>query len=163
MKRKTWMIISFIFFMSAGLLVAAMYPEIEKMFRPPTQYRWEGGINVEDSFGWGDFINGELGKVSEYPIFVENGTKYLHIYIEVDFSNPINPDLEILNQGNLNFSILSPSGKNITKSYCTTLKDHTYEEYFYFENPEKGQWKVKIKVAGYGKYRISAQMYQPIE
>jgi len=156
------MIVSFIFFMVAGLVVAAMYPEIEKMLLPPPRYEWVRGINVEDTFGWADFINEEFGKVSEYPIFVKNETKYLHICIEVEFSNPLNPDINLLNQGNLNFTILSPSGKNITKDYCTTFKDHNYEEYFYFENPEEGQWEIKIKVAGYGKYRISAKMYEPV-
>ena len=157
------MVLTFIIFMSAGLLVANFYPEIEKIFKAPPAYKWRGGINVQDSFGWMDMVNGEIGKVSEYPVFVGNNTKYLHVYIEVVFSNPINSDIEILNQGNLNFTILSPSGENITKSYCTTFKDHRYEEYFYFENPEEGQWKIKLKVVGYGTYKISTQMYEPVE
>ena len=138
---------------------------LEKLIQiltPPPEYKWVKVINVEDTFGWLDMVNKEIAKTADYPVFVKNGTKYLHIYIHVEFSNPINPDLESLSQGHLNLTIIKPSGENITKSYCTTAKSKAYDDYFYFNEPQPGEWKVIIKVSGYGKYRIVASIYQPI-
>lgn len=128
---------------------------------PPPHYEWIKVINVEESFGWLDVINAEMAKTADYPIFIKNDTRYLHIYIHVDFSNPINPDFETLSQGNLNLTIIMPDGENVTKSYCTTGKLRSYDDYFYFTSPQAGEWKITVKVAGYGKYKIVAQTYQP--
>jgi len=136
--------------------------KIEQFLMPPPQYEWKRLISVEDTFGWVDVVNKELAKISDYPIYVSNETKYLNIYIHVEFSNPINPDIESLSQGHLNFTILKPDGENITKTYCTATKVKTFDDYFYFENPQEGQWNIIIRVFGYGKYRMVAKAYQPV-
>ena len=137
-----------------------IYRKMVEFFTRPPEYEWIKIITVEEEFGWMDIVNEDFAKVSEYPFVIKNETKYLRIYMEVNFSNPISPRIESLNQGHLNITILSPS-ENYTKTYCTTLKSNEYVDYFYFADPEPGGWKIIVKVVGYGKYKLVAKVYQP--
>ncbi len=159
--KKIWIFILLILPMLSGCIVTDFYEKVMEKIQHPPEYEWQKVIEDEERFGWVDMINFEMAMVNDYTIFLENGTRYLQIFIEVEFSNPIKPELESLNQGRLNLTIIPPSGENTTKSYCTTGKSHSYDDYFYFFSPEKGTWKIIVKVTGCGKYKILAQAYQP--
>jgi hypothetical protein len=144
-----------------GCTLSDYYQKIENVLDTQPKYVWVKTIHVEDKFGWLDVINEELAKVVEYPIFIEKQTKYLHIYINVEFSNPINPSLNIFNYGRFNLTITNPSGDSTEKSYVTTGKSYTYDDYFTIDNPETGNWEISINVFGYGRYIILVETYVP--
>ncbi|RLF51178.1 MAG: hypothetical protein DRN11_03250 [Thermoplasmata archaeon] len=137
-----------------------VYEKLVEFFKKPPQYEWIRVVKAEETFGWLDLVNRELAKVSEYPFIIKNNTKYLHILIQVNFSNPISPKIDSFSQGYLNLTIVSPSG-NYTKSYCTTAKIKEYEDFLYFPKPQPGNWKIVVKIFGYGKYKLIAETYQP--
>ncbi len=136
-----------------------VYEKLVEFFKKPIQYKWVVKVDREESFKWLDMINADLAKVSSYPFFIKDGTKYLHIYIEVNFSNPLG--IKGLSQGKLNLTIVTPI-KNVSKSYCTTAKSKTYNDFIYFANPEEGEWELVIKLIGYGKYKIFVEAYERI-
>ena len=134
-----------------------VYEKFVEFFKKPERYEWVTKINVEESFRCLEAINIDLGKVIPYPFFIKEDTKYLHIYIEVNFSSPIG--IGGLSQGKLNLTIITPE-ENITKSYCTAGKSKTYNDFFYFANPKEGEWKLIVKLIGYGKYKILVEAYE---
>ena len=130
-----------------------VYPQIEKVkrfFVPPEKYEWRTKVDEKGDFGIFDILNKNLGKEEYFPFNIENGTKYLHIYIHVNFSKPI---------GYLNFTVVTPE-KNVTKDYLTLAKSYKYDDFLYFDNPKPGNWKIIIKLTGIGEYRILAEAYQ---
>lgn len=133
--------------------------KMEEFFKKE-EYEWVIKIDNSEDFGWFDMINWELAKVDKYPFIVQNNTRYLHIFVEVNFSNPINPKYKKLSQGKVNITISSPE-KNYTKCYSTLGKSNKYEEFFNFASPYSGKWEIIIKVTGMGKYRLIVKTYQP--
>ena len=134
-------------------LNGCVYPQIEKVkrfFVPPPKYEWVKKVDEKGDFGVFDILNKDLGKKEYFPFSIENGTKFLHIYIHVNFSKPI---------GYLNLTIVTPE-KNITKDYMTLAKSYKYDDFLYFDDPEPGNWKIVIKVTGIGEYRLLAEAYQ---
>ena len=135
------------------LLNGCTYPQIEKVkrfFVPPEKYEWRVKVDEKGDFGLFDILNKNLGKEEYFPFNIENGTKYLHIYIHVNFSKPI---------GYLNFTIVTPE-ENVTKDYMTLAKSYKYDDFLYFDDPKPGNWKIIIKVTGIGEYRLLAEAYQ---
>ena len=92
--------------MLSGCILYDYYEKVKNILESPPRYEWVKTVQVEDKFGWLDIVNEDMAKSSDYPLFLKNGTKYLHIYIKVDFSNPINPDFEILSHGKFNITII---------------------------------------------------------
>ncbi|MEM1513608.1 MAG: hypothetical protein QXW78_05180 [Candidatus Thermoplasmatota archaeon] len=135
-----------------------IYGKISDFFKKPEKYEWKTIIDVKEEFKWIDIINPEIAKNVSIPIIIREKTKYIHIVIEVNFSNPISSGIEFLSQGRLNLTILTPSEK-IEKEYCTTAKSRKYEEYFYFEAPLPGEWAIILKLIGCGEYRIFVEAY----
>ena len=75
--------------MLSGCILYDYYEKVKNILESPPRYEWVKTVQVEDKFGWLDIVNEDMAKSSDYPLFLKNGTKYLHIYIKVDFSNPI--------------------------------------------------------------------------
>jgi len=145
----------------SGCVVSDTVEKAKRFFEGPPSYEWSK-MTYEGEFGWLDMVNANLSKEETHPVYIKNGTQYLNIYIKVEFSNPIVPDFELLSQGRLNLTIISPSGENVTKTYCTAAKSRIYEDYFTFETSGKEeQWNIMVKVMGYGKYKIVTQTYSP--
>ncbi len=138
-----------------------LYERLMTFLKEPQQYAWVKIVVEEDDFGIWDMINTDAAKNTSITFMVQNGTKFLHIFIEVNFSNPLNPDWECLNQGELNFTIITPSDK-ISKEYCTAFKSHSYDDFIYFVDPQPAKWNLIIKVRGVGKYKILVEAYQPV-
>ena len=135
-----------------------IYEKMSDFFKKGEKYEWVTIANMKEEFKWVDILNPEIAKNVSIPVIVREKTKYLHIIIEVNFSNPVYSDVQFLSQGKLNLTILTPSEK-IEKDYCTTAKSRSYEEYFYFEEPLPGEWNIILKLIGYGEYRIFIEAY----
>jgi len=138
-----------------------IYEKLMSMLKKPQKYGWITIVEEENDFGFLDMINAELAKNDSIAFLVQEGTRYLHFFIEVNFSNPINPDWEFLSQGKLNLTIVTPSEK-ISKEYCTTAKSRTYDDFIYFVDPQPEKWNLIIKVTGVGKYKVLVEAYQPV-
>jgi len=132
--------------------IAPQIGKIKEFFTPPQKYEWVKKVDEKGEFGILDIINSNLAKVDYFPFMIENGTKFLHVYIKVNFSKPA---------GFLNITIVSPH-KNYTKEYSTIAKSFKYDDFFYFDNPEEGNWKIVVKFTGIGKYTLVAEAYQKI-
>lgn len=160
-KRTIFALLCFLPLLS-GCVVIDFFDDVSSAIEGPQKYEWQK-ITIEETFGWLDVVNEEMAKVGDYPIYIRNDTRYLNIYFSVEFSNPLNPKLGFFNQGRLNFTIVFPSGENITKTYCTTAKSKTYEEHFNFPTSgDREEWFCIVRVIGYGKYKIVAQTYEPV-
>jgi len=135
--------------------------DVSNFLRKEGRYEWITVVDAEDDFKWVDIINPEIAKNVSMPIIVKEKTKYLHITVSVNFSNPLSSDVQLFSQGSLNLFILTPS-EEINKNYTTTAKSRSYEEYFYFADPLPGEWDIILKLIGYGKYRIFVEAYQQV-
>lgn len=135
-----------------------IYGKISDLFKKPEKYEWLTIVDLKDEFKWIDILNPDVAKNVSIPIIVSEKTKYLHISIEVNFSNPLSSDIQFLSQGNLNLTILTPS-EEINKEYCTTAKSRSYEEYFYFEEPLLGEWDIILRLVGCGEYKIFIEAF----
>ena len=136
----------------ASLSGCVQMEKFKKLFISPPTYQWMTKVDQRGDFGIFDIINKNLGKVDYFPFTIDNGTKYLHVYIHVNFSKPV---------GFLNLTIVTPE-KNITKEYSTIAKSYKYDDFLYFDDPTPGNWKIVIKVTGIGNYRLFAEAYQKV-
>jgi hypothetical protein len=146
----------------SGCVVVDFFENVESVIEGPQEYAWQT-MTIEERFGWFDMVNEELSKVVEYPIYVRNGTRFLNLYVQVTFSNPLSPDLTFLSQGNLNMTVAPPSGDEITETYCTTTKYRTFEWHNNFETSgSTEEWSIALRMVGYGNYKIVAKTYEPV-
>jgi len=126
------------------------------------KYQWNSKLEDEKTFKIIDVINQNFAKVEDYPpIGVNSGAKYMHVSIEVDFSNFINPGWASLTLGYVNITITDPYGVNTSREYSALGRGNEYEDFFYFTEPQKGNWKVTLRVRGTGSYKIFAEVYEP--
>lgn len=129
---------------------------------PSKEYRWNEKLDGEEEFKILDTINENAAKVESYPLRpLEEGALFLHIYVNVTFSNILNTDWESLTTGYANVTITKPSGANESHDYKVLGKDNTYNEFFYFPNPAVGNWTLTVTVWGSGHYRMFAEAYEP--
>ena len=152
MKKVIFIALMLILPSLTGCIKISQVKKLEEIITPPQKYKWIKKVDEKADFGLFDMINAEIAKVDYYPFMVENGTKFLHIYIHVNFSKPF---------GKLNFTIVSPE-KNLTKEYSTIAKSYKYDDFLYFNSPKPGNWKIIVKVTGIGKYSLVAETYQKI-
>lgn len=129
---------------------------------PEERYRWNEKLDGEEEFKILDTINENAAKVESYPLRpLEEEALFLHVYVDVNFSNVINKDWECLTTGYANITITKPSGVNQSRDYQVLGKDNTYNEFFYFPNPAVGNWTLTVTVRGSGHYRMFAEAYEP--
>jgi hypothetical protein len=127
------------------------------------EYRWNEKLDGSEEFKVIDTINEQVAKVETYPLRpLKRDALFLHLYVDVNFSNVINKDWECLTTGYANITITRPSGENITCDYHVLGKDNTYNEFFYFPHPAVGNWSLTVKVRGSGHYRMFAEAYEPV-
>ena len=135
---------------------------IEK-FGEKQQYEWDKKLEDKRTFKIIDVINQNWAKVEEYPpVKVKAGTRYMHIYLAVNFSNIINPMWEWLTPGYANITITDPSGVNTSRDYTSLGKGNEYRDFFYIPNPQKGNWEITLKLRGTGDYKIFVEVYEPV-
>ena len=126
------------------------------------EYQWNEKLDGQEDFNIIDTINENAAKVESYPLRpLKKGALFLHLYVDVNFSNIINKEWECLTTGYANITITKPSGENISHDYQVLGKDNTYNEFFYFPNPAVGNWTLTVKVRGSGYYRMFAEAYEP--
>ena len=134
---------------------------VEK-FGEKQRYEWDAKLEDKKSFNILDVINQNFAKVVNYPpIEVKPHTRYMHLYVHVNFSNLINQGWTSLTLGYVNITITNPSGLNTSREYSTLGKGNEYEDFFYFVEPQKGNWEVTLRVRGTGSYKIFAEVYEP--
>jgi hypothetical protein len=131
------------------------------------KYEWKNRLDENDTFSLMDMLNLNLAEKEDYLFIIREDTKHIHIEMEAEFSNPINKNWEIFNQGSINFTICSPSGKNYSRSYNTILKEKTYKDEIFIPDHEikSGVWKVVVTARGWGKnnYRIKVEAYELVD
>lgn len=130
---------------------------------PQEEYRWNEKLDGREDFKVIDTINENAAKVETYPLRpLEKGALFLHLYVDINFSNIINKEWECLTTGYANITITKPSGENESHDYHVLGKDNTYNEFFYFPNPAVGNWSLTVKMRGSGHYRMFAEAYEPV-
>ncbi len=130
---------------------------------PEDEYRWQEKLDGREDFNLIDTINENAAKVETYPLRpLKKDALFLHLYVDINFSNVINKDWECLTTGYANITITKPNGENETYDYRVLGKDNTYNEFFYFPNPAVGNWTLTVKVRGSGYYRMYAEAYEPV-
>lgn len=148
--------------MLSGCIVTDFIDRAVSIIEGPKEFQWNK-ITFEERFGWADFINEDLAKTGEHLILVRNGTKFLNIYVNVLWSNPVDDRFTLLNQGNFNMTIFLPEGETVNRTYSTLGKPKAYDEYFNFKTSgEEEEWRIIVLVSGYGRYQIVAQTYEPL-
>ncbi len=136
--------------------------KLAEKFGEKQEYEWDKKLEDDKTFKVIDIINQNFAKVEEYPpITVKADTKYLHIYINVNFSNFIDSGWSFLILGYANITITNPFGVNMSREYSALGKGNEYKDFFYITEPQKGNWKITLKVRGTGNYKIFAEIYGP--
>jgi len=156
------MFIMFVTSMSGCIGPQEISQKLIEKFGEKQKYEWDSKLEDEKTFKIIDVINQNFAKVEDYPpIEVEKDARYMHISIEVDFSNFINPGWSSLTLGYVNITITDPSGTNMSREYSALGKGNEYEDFFYFTEPQEGNWNVTLRVRGTGSYKIFAEVYEP--
>ncbi len=150
-KLAILLLVSSLILLNGCVELNEMEQKAKQFLSPPEKFIWLNKINQSTDFGLLDMINKDMAKVDEYPLIIHNSTKYLRIHIHASFSKPL---------GSINVTVVSPS-KNESRKYSTLGKSCEYDDYFYYDTPEPGNWKIVIKVSGIGSYKILARAYQP--
>ena len=137
--------------------------KLMEKFGEKQQYEWDKKLDDEGTFKIIDILNQNWAKVEDYPpVKVEAGTKYMHIYLAVNFSNIVSLGWEWLTPGYANITITDPSGVNTSKEYTSLGKGNEYRDFFYIPNPQKGNWEITLKLWGTGDYKIFVELYEPV-
>jgi hypothetical protein len=121
-------------------------------------YDWKNRLEInQEEFNILNFLSAP----NQWPFFIKQDTLYMWVFIEVLFSNIFNRDWDILNQGRINITLVSPLGDNISYSYSTALgKPNEDKDMIFLHNPLPGQWHVEVKTFGTGSYNIRVEGYQ---
>ena len=136
--------------------------KLMEKFGEKQKYAWNSRLEDEKTFKIIDVINENFAQVEDYPpIDVGKDVRYMHISVEVDFSNFINPGWSSLTLGYVNITITDPSGTNTSREYSALGKGNEYEDFFYFTEPLEGNWDITLRVRGTGSYKIFAETYEP--
>ena len=102
-----------------------------------------------------------LSPVDQWPFFVKEDARYIWVYMEVVFSNPLKRDWNFLNQGRVNITFVSPLGERMSYSYVTGLRgSDRYKEMVFISDPAIGQWYAEVKAYGTGRYTIKVEAFQ---
>ncbi|MEA2054158.1 MAG: hypothetical protein U9O96_03430 [Candidatus Thermoplasmatota archaeon] len=127
------------------------------------KYEWNEKLEDEKSFKFIDALNKNLVKIEEYPpIMVKGNTRYMHVYVNVTFSDFVDPVWKYIVPGYANITITDPSGVNVSREYSAFGKENEYKDFFYFAEPQIGNWRITLKIRGSGNYKIFAEIYEPV-
>lgn len=144
-------LISSLLLLNGCVEIKEVEQKAKQFFSTPQKFIWLNKINQTTDFGLLDIINKDMAKVDRYPFIIQKSTKYLRIHIHASFSKPF---------GSINITVVSPT-KNESRKYSTPGKSYEYDDYFYYTDPEEGNWMIIVKVTGIGNYTILAKAYQP--
>lgn len=127
------------------------------------RYTWSETLSDVQSFRFLDIVNKDVAKIERYPpLTIHEDTRYLHLYFNVSFSNPVNPEWRYVTMGYANITITDPTGVNISRDFNALGTGNDYREFFYFVRPLVGNWHITVTVRGIGEYTIFAQVYEPV-
>ena len=157
------LIIFFLVLLLASVLNGCIGPQeainrIDTLIVGEKGYGWKNRLGViQEEFNILSF----LSSPDTWPFFVKKDTLYLWVFIEISFSNILNNEWEILNQGRINITLINPMGERIIYGYSTALgKPHEDKDIVFLTKPLEGQWHAEVKTFGTGSYSLRIEAYQ---
>ena len=125
------------------------------------RYEWIEVLNDVQTFRLLDIINENVAKIEDYPpITVNQGTRYLHINLDVTFNKLVESEWSYITSGYANITITDPTGSNTSREFSSLGKGNEFNEFLYFPNPQVGDWDLQVMVRGIGTYTVFAQTYE---
>ena len=134
---------------------------LQEKLETDEQYEWKEVLDDVQTFRLLDIINENVAKIEEYPpLTVKQETRYLHINFDVEFNKLVDSEWSYITSGYANITITDPTGVNTSREFSALGKGNEFNEFFYFPNPQTGNWNLQIMVRGIGTYTVFAQVYE---